>query len=165
MQQTFECSRCKKLMPVNPRLKGEQKYCGCQACQNERKRIWYRNKLATDSKYAQRQKKCRKHWRKAKPNHKYMNQYRQTHPDYTQRNRDQQQKRNQRLRNKQNKLTPSEKIVNIDPLEIASAQPKVYEMKILTPDASKKIVNIDALLIELSVYQDDKEGTMADCKY
>ena len=158
MQPTVECLNCKKTVPANVRLKGEQNYCGCKDCQNKKKRIWYRNKIATDPEYAKRQKECKKRWRNTKPNHQYMAQYRQTHPDYVKKNREQQRERNKKLREKQNKL-PSpekpEKIVKIDALDTSCEKPRIYEMKILTPERSEKIVKIDALLVELAVYQDD----------
>jgi hypothetical protein len=82
MQKTITCIHCGETVPANPRLKKDQNYCNKKACQNERKRVWYQAKIASDTEYLERQKECKKQWRKKKPAHKYQNQYRHTHPDY-----------------------------------------------------------------------------------
>ena len=72
--------------------------------------------MTTNSRYAKRQKEYKKCWREKKPNHQYMNLYRQAHPDYTKSNREQQRERSWRLREKQNKMLESEKLLKIDAL-------------------------------------------------
>jgi len=164
MQPTIICIHCKKTILANPRLKGEQQYCNDHACQNERKRIWYRNRLTTDARYARRQQRCKRRWRKQKPAHRYQNDYRQTHPDYTQKNRDQQRERNRRRRKQPTKLDTPAKIVKIDALDVSKEQTAIYEMKILKPNDTKKIVKIDSLFVQLSLCQGLKPEMTADCK-
>jgi hypothetical protein len=164
MQQTITCVCCGKTVPANPLLKGEQKYCNDNGCQNERKRIWYQHKLATDPQYANRQKRCKRRWRQQKPARWYQNHYRQTHHDYSQKNRDQQRERNRRRQKQPANLDAPAKIVKIDALAISEEQSTIYEMKILTRDASKRIVKIDPLLVQLSLYQKLKPEITADCK-
>lgn len=155
MQKTITCINCGEVVAANPCLKGNQSYCNKKACQNARKRAWYQAKIASDSEYAERQQQCKRRWRKNKPAHKYQNHYRQIHPDYVQKNREQQKERNRkyRLLIKQN---ASQKIVKIDALSSSSSsveQSNIYEMKILTPNVSQKIVKIDTLIVQIQPCQ------------
>lgn len=148
MQKTITCIHCRDVVPTNPCLKGDQDYCNKKACQNARKRSWYQTKIDSAPEYAKRQKECKKRWRKNKPAHKYQNHYRQTHPEYVENNRQKQQQRNRKRRLSNNK-DASQKIVKIDTLALSDEKPNIYEMKILTPNVSKKIVKIDALIVQL----------------
>ncbi len=51
MAVTFKCKNCKQIKPINPRLKGKQKYCGDPACQRSRKTNWHNNRMATNTEY------------------------------------------------------------------------------------------------------------------
>lgn len=158
MQKTITCIHCGAIVPANPRLKGNQTYCNKKACQNVRKRIWYQGKIGSDSDYTQRQKQCKKSWRENKPANKYQDLYRQAHPGYVKKNREQQKERNRkyRLLAKEN---ASKKIVKIDALSSSSLtneKSNIYEMKILTPNVSEKIVKIvkiDTLIVQIQPRQ------------
>jgi len=155
MQKTIKCLYCGEIVPANPRLKGNQNYCNKKACQNARKLAWYRARIASDSGYAQRQANCKQQWRKNKPANKYQNQYRHTHPAYVERNREQQKERNRKRRLSQKK-DASEKIVKIDALFSPSSsneKSNSYEMKILTPDVTQKIVKIDTFIVQIQPRQ------------
>ena len=151
MQNTICCKHCKKEVPANPRLKGNQQYCNDSECQKARKREWYQARIQSDSGYATRQKQCKERWRKFKPAHAYQKAYRETHPDYVQRNRELQIERNRkrRLLEKEN----ASKIVKIDKFDVLQEKSNTYRMRIIDPVVSKKIVKIDSLLVELQPYQ------------
>ena len=153
MQKMIHCVYCGREIPANPCLKGNQSYCNLPSCQNARKKKWYQQKIDSDLCYAARQKECKRNWRKNKPVHAYQKRYRETHPDYVVKNREQQRERNRkrRLLEKQNE---SQKIVKIDTLSGIQREPKKYMMKIVTPNVSEKIVKIDALVVELQEYQE-----------
>jgi hypothetical protein len=102
--------------------------------------------------YAARQKECKQIWRKNRPAHAYQKHYRETHPDYVKRNREQQRERN-RKRRLLEKQDESQKIVKIDTLSGIQREPRRYTMRVLTPNVSEKIVKIDALVVELQEYQ------------
>jgi hypothetical protein len=153
MQKMITCVHCGRKVLANPRLKGNQSYCNLTACQNARKKKWYQQKIDSDPDYAARQKECKRIWRKNKPAHVYQKRYRETHPNYIVKNREQQRERNRKycLLEKQNE---ARKIVKIDTLSGLPREPKKYIMKIVTPNLYQKIVKIDALVVELQEYQE-----------
>ena len=155
MQNKITCIHCGEIVIANPRLKGNQSYCNKKACQNERKRVWYQKKIASDPEYATRQEECKKRWRKKKPGHKYQDQYRHTHRDYVIINREQQRERNRKSR-ASHPTNASKKIVKIDALSaqsVSAVKSDTYEMTILTPNASEKIVKIDTLIVQIKPHQ------------
>jgi leucyl aminopeptidase len=155
MQKTFICKNCDKEKPVNIRLIVPQQYCGDAPCQRARKTEWQRQKKATDAKYCVRQQQCVKQWQQNKPFHRYMNQYRQDHPDYVAQNRDQQKVRNQKRR-----LEQQQKIVKMDALVKQLEKSTTYVMTPYQLDASQKIVKMDTLLVQLKVLQGDKPASL-----
>ncbi len=153
MPKTIICKNCGKEKPANIHLKSNQEYCGDADCQRARKAAWQRAKMAHDADYRARQKQCVTNWQISTPANKYQTQYRQQHPDYVAKNREQQKIRNQRRRQK----TCQQKIVKMDALQ---TQPEKTMSYIMTPykmDASKKIVKMDTLFVQLKVFQGDKQ--------
>lgn len=71
-----------------------QEYCSNLSCQRARKRVWQKKKLASDPDYRYNQKSSQQAWRARNPS--YMREYRGRSREYTERNRLQQQRRNQR---------------------------------------------------------------------
>jgi hypothetical protein len=90
---------------LNPRSKN-QLYCGKKECQRARKRLWQKNKMATDPDYKANQRECNRAWREKNPH--YWRGYRRNHPEYVQRNRLLQKAR--RGRRRVAKMDASEKI-------------------------------------------------------
>jgi len=161
MQETFVCEHCGKLKPINPKLKGNQRYCGAPECQRARKRQWQRHKMATDPQYRASHRESQKKWRQSYPAHLYQRQYRQQHPEYVERNRQLQRLRNQKRR--QNKA--SDVIVKMDALTHDNSA--LYLMAPLQMDASPKIVKMDPLIVQLTVLSKDSNeyfSTANDCK-
>ncbi len=150
MQKTIICKNCEKEKPANPRLKGNQEYCGDPECQRARKAAWQREKMAKDADYRADKKESNKQWRKNRPAHQYQRPYREQHPDYVEDNRNKQRIRNQKRREN----VSTEKIVKID--AFTSIEPDTYIMTPYEKDVSGKIVKMDALLVELESFQQDK---------
>lgn len=71
-----------------------QCFCSAPACQKERRRRWQRDKLKADPDYQDNQNRAQQAWIERNPD--YWRQYRETHPDYLERNRQKQQQRNRR---------------------------------------------------------------------
>jgi len=152
MQNTFICKCCNTLKPINPKLKGNQKYCGDQKCQRKRKAAWQKHKMATDINYKQSQQELVQQWRVNKPAHKYQSLYRKDHPSYVANNRAKQLNRNQKHR-----VKPfDEVIVKMDALTFK--QPLICAMTPVEMDATGKIVKMDTLLVQLQLYQRDCEA-------
>jgi hypothetical protein len=90
-------------------------------------------------------------WRTKQPLAQYQSQYRQTHPKYVQRNREQQRRRNQKRRRREMIWSPSV-IVKGD-----ACNPIKSGTYLLTPcgqvNASEVIVKGDSCVVELSVFQ------------
>lgn len=77
----------------NPRVKN-QRFCSSRACQSARKRLWQREKIATDPDYKQNRRDCQRAWYSRNPD--YWKEYRRNHPAYTRRNRELQNVRDKR---------------------------------------------------------------------
>jgi hypothetical protein len=149
MPATFRCTHCQQEKPVNPKLKGQQKYCGEIACQCARKAAWQRNRKATDPEYCQSQKEAVRQWQQNKPGHQYQKQYRIDHQDYVKKNREQQRHRNQkRVRNQ----SSDSMIVKMDALTIDKSN--LYLMTPVAENDTEKIVKMDTLLVQLQPYQE-----------
>ena len=117
------CSNCGKLFLPCRSVPG-QSFCGNPACQRARKRIWQKQKLASDTDYRDNQKSSQKAWRAA--NSEYMREYRAHHHDYVVKNRIQQSERNK-------------------------SRKKILEpAAILTPSSSSLIVKMDEIKSALS---------------
>ena len=146
------CKSCSLPKPPNLRLKGSQHYCGDPKCQRARKREWQKQKMATDAHYREHHLAAHKRWCKRRPLHCYQAQYRQTHPHYVEKNRDQQRRRNQQRR-KQAVAARVEPIVKMDAL--ADIKSGTYLLTPYAADASPKIVKMGAYLVQLQFLQPD----------
>ena len=159
MQETFICKNCDKEKPVNIRLTVPQQYCGDALCQRARKAEWQWQKKAIDADYRARQQQCVKQWQQNKPLHRYMSQYRQDHPDYVAQNRDKQKIRNQKRR--LHRLR--EKIVKMDALHKQLEKSDIYLMTPYQVDASQMIVKMDPLVVQLKLFQGDRQPFFSNC--
>ena len=86
-----KCKHCGRSFVISARHP-DQKYCTQKECQRARKNDWQRHKLASDEDYRSNQVACKTEW--LKRNTGYWKQYRKKHPEYAQRNREKQRKRN-----------------------------------------------------------------------
>lgn len=86
---------CRRYFLPNPRVK-TQRYCNRKECQRVRRRLWQKEKIASDLDYQANQRDCQKRWRKQNPD--YWRQYRMNNPLYVERNRLLQRKRDRKRR-------------------------------------------------------------------
>jgi len=86
----IQCAHCGHLFEPNPRVKN-QRYCSKKECQQARKRLWQKQKLATDPDYKTNQKESQKTWRENNPD--YWREYRERNPQYAEHNRNRQRER------------------------------------------------------------------------
>src|SRR5574341_2242944 len=100
MPPKFICTGCGLEREINPHLKGTQKYCRDPKCQRDRKRAWQKHKMSTDARYRKKHDAAQKRWCQEYPLDRYQAQYRQTHPKYVEKNREQQRARNAKRRPK-----------------------------------------------------------------
>lgn len=89
-----ECTHCGK--EFKPRVNG-QEYCSNKTCQRARRARWQRNKMSKDLDYKDNQRRCQKDWMQKHPD--YWKQYRENHPEYVERNKILQVKRDAKRRN------------------------------------------------------------------
>ena len=144
MPRTFICLHCGKTLPRNPRLK-KQKYCSLLDCQNARKRL-FDKKASPTSKGKLLQKDRNKRWRDTRPAHEYQKQYREDHPEYVKRNREQQTERK-----KQGQKDPGSIIVKTDALLLQPLRDGVYAgFKV----KKGKIVKTDTLMLQIQAQRD-----------
>jgi hypothetical protein len=79
------CAHCGRPLPLSTK-NPNQKYCGQPECQKARKRLWQKQKMASDPAYRENQRHANNEWLKNNPH--YWDQYRQSRPEYTKRNRE-----------------------------------------------------------------------------
>lgn len=94
----IKCANCGRMISANPRVK-KQKYCNRKACQRVRKNKWKQSKIEFDPDYKNDQRDYHKQWIEKHPG--YYRNYRKQHPDYCDRNRELQKKRDKKRRLKQ----------------------------------------------------------------
>lgn len=87
-RRCLACGNAFKLLPQVP----EQNHCSAPACQRERRKLWQRLKRETDPAYRDNQARAQRAWLDRHPD--YWSQYRNSHPEYVERNRDHQTARN-----------------------------------------------------------------------
>lgn len=133
--ETRCCLGCAK--SFHPRAQcPNQKYCSKLACQQTRKRRWHRNKMDTDPSYRANQKDAQSKWLSSHTG--YWRGYRAEHPDYVDRNRAQQRKRDQASR-----LAKMD--VSIGESSIPSGRYR------LTPVHTSDLAKTDAWMVNISV--------------
>jgi hypothetical protein len=106
-------------------------------------RTWKKSKYKESKKYRRKTQEHQKQWRKSYPADQYQSEYRETHPEYVNRNREQQGQRN-----KSRKTAPASLIVKTDALLL---QPREDGAYMLSKIKKKLIVNRNALSLQPSV--------------
>lgn len=144
MPGTFTCCHCGKTMPRNPRLKkNKQSYCNAPKCNQAKKSARKKERYHTDPSYRQRHLDRQKLWRATRPAHEYQLQYRESHPEYVDRNRELQAKRNCK---RKKGITPM--IVNGTPLSLQTSNDKAYA---IISVKTEKIVNGTPFLAQIHI--------------
>jgi len=145
MPGTFTCRHCGKTLPRNPRLKknNKQSYCNAPECKQAKKSARKKERYHTDPVYRQRHLDRQKIWRSNRPAHEYQQQYRESHPEYVERNRELQSKRNCTRK----KRTAS-MIVNGTPLSLQASNDNAYA---IISVKREKIVNGTPFLAQMQI--------------
>jgi len=91
------------------------------------------------------QKRRNKRWRDKSPAHAYQAAYRENHPGYEQRNREQQQ-----IRNNRRQKDPGSMIVKTDALLL---QPRYDGAYMVFKVKKQKIVKTDTLMLQMQTHQ------------
>jgi hypothetical protein len=107
MRGYFYCHHCGKSTRLNPRLKGEQKYCSEKECRKASRRVWKKQQYTNNDEYREKTKEDQKRWRAKTPANQYQKNYRDTHPDYVNTNR-----KLQKVRNKKRVTTVTSTVIN-----------------------------------------------------
>ena len=91
-----KCKFCGVWFYPHPRSKGRQVHCGAPSCKKQRKQQTQRNWQQKNPTYFHGRYENTKEWLSRHPG--YLKEYRRTHLNYEQNNRDQQKKRDQKGR-------------------------------------------------------------------
>jgi hypothetical protein len=132
------CLACASTFPANPRVPA-QNYCPRPECQLERRRLWQRQKRRSDDDYRDNQRQCQRRWRASHPD--YWQNYRADHPEYVDRNRDQ-----QRVRNAARQASPIAEMDAIPPIS-----PLVSGTYRLSPVARSEVAKMDAWIVRITL--------------
>lgn len=89
------CIYCGALIALRAQIPN-QKYCNSKPCQRERQRLWQSTKRHSDLDYLRNQAEAQRTWVAKNPD--YWRSYRDAHPEYTEKNRTAQRKRNRQSR-------------------------------------------------------------------
>jgi hypothetical protein len=84
------CAACDRAFRPRAQVP-HQRYCALAACQRERRRRWQQSKVHADADYRANQREAQRAW--ADGHGEYWREYRASHPDYTDRNRLEQRRR------------------------------------------------------------------------
>jgi hypothetical protein len=84
------CAACDRTFRARAQVP-HQRYCALAACQRERRRRWQQSKLHADADYRANQRQAQRVW--VDGHGEYWREYRASHPDYTDRNRLEQRRR------------------------------------------------------------------------
>ena len=135
-KQCVVCCLTFKPRPQSP----QQTYCSKTACQRERKRRWQRDRLQSDPDYQDNQIRAQRAWVARNPD--YWREYRATHPEYVERNRQMQW-----ARNVKSMATP---IAKMDASNHVKPLPSgFYRIQTIGPDG---IAKMDAWIVEIAVH-------------
>lgn len=146
-----QCAACGQGFRPRPQVPN-QIYCSAPECQRERRRIWQQEKRRTDPDYRDNQYRSHKDW--AKDNQAYWGKYRDDHPDYTERNRNQQQSRNQ----KRQEVPIAKMDVSAPVFPLPSGRYR------LTPVTDGRFAKMGAWIVEITVLSPICDDSAGDCK-
>lgn len=155
MSATFVCKACDRVHDRNYRLGSkEQQYCRDRSCQRQRRREYQRKKLRSPPAYDQKPKNGRHQWRPDKGSlAEYQRAYRQTHPEYTARNRQQQHQRNAKRRPNViapgNSLPAPERVI-VKMNSCTSVNPGAYHVVLKPGETLELIVKMNSCSLDFS---------------
>jgi hypothetical protein len=139
------CLACGQSFQPRPQVP-QQSYCPAPDCQRTRKRSWLNAKLETDPDYQDNQTRARQAWLERNPT--YWREYREAHPEYTDRNRVLQKARNA----KTSKTTPP--IAKMDASNVAfPLKSGRYQLSVAT---ESNIAKMDVWTVDIRVHAHHK---------
>jgi len=162
-KETFICQHCQGHFQKNPRLKGDQRYCGSICCQQSRKNKWERERLRSDSGYRAKRALAKRKWYQGYPGDRYQHAYRDHHPDYVKANQEKQRDREKQLkRGKQPSGNESvSKVVKTDPSPAPPSKRLVPRgLYVLIPYKKadgENVVKTDEFVVELRAWSGCQE--------
>ena len=155
MSSTLVCKACGLVRDRNYRLGNkEQQYCRDPGCQRQRRREYQSNRLYGQPAYDQKQRSCRSRWRHHKVSlATYQRAYRANHPDYTEKNRQQQQQRNAKRRPKV--VSKPNSVPTSDPAIVKmnscnSVKPSTYHVMLHHGETLELIVKMNSCSLDFS---------------
>jgi hypothetical protein len=145
LMESRRCAGCGRAFRLRSQVPG-QHYCSEAACQRERRRCWQRAKRESDADYRENQARAQRAW--AQSHREYWRNYRRTHPDYCERNRDGSRQR-QRDRRQRVGSSTSTKFAKMDASTPDSPVPSgTYR---LVPAAAVEFAKMDAWMVEITL--------------
>lgn len=145
------CKACGEDFRPHPQVP-MQTYCSTSECQRERRRRSQQKKRLDDPNYLGNDSDYNKYW--ATKNLDYWKRYRESHPDYVDRNRQMQQNRNQKQRDA--------KIAKVDVSALNFSLPSGRYR--LTPVTGHEIANEDSWIVEITALSAPCGFSRPDCK-
>jgi hypothetical protein len=129
----------------------EQSYCSAAACQRVRRRRWQKTKRHSDADYRENQARAQRAW--AQGHRGYWREYRRTHPQYCESNREaarQQQRRRRRARRfaKMNASRPLSRVPS-----------GTYR---IVPATAEEFAKMDAWIVEMTLISSRYEESEGD---
>lgn len=85
------CISCDTYFQIRTQVPN-QTYCSSPACQRERRQAWQRHKLQIDPDHCDNKSRAQQTWTQKNPD--YWRKYRESHPEYVNRNQSMQRERN-----------------------------------------------------------------------
>ena len=129
------CGQCFQPRAQVPR----QSYCSAPGCQLQRRKKWLRLKLQADPDYQDNQTRAQQAWSQRNPD--YWRQYRESHPDYVDRNRAQQRSRDGGPANE-----------NLAKMDASNASPPLASgLYRLIPVTGPDLAKMDVWIVEITV--------------
>jgi hypothetical protein len=135
--KTKRCLACNQEFHARPQV-SRQAYCSAPNCQKERRRLWQLNKRQTDPDYLENQMRAQQSWCDSHPD--YWKDYRAKHPEYADKNRIQQRKRNKKKKGEIAKMDVSDQVLSLPS--------GIYR---LNPISDSEIAKMAMLIVEIRV--------------
>lgn len=143
MNKKKPCKHCRRIFLI-ARNPGQQ-YCSQDDCQRARKNQWRRNARHRDADYRSNQRCANQRWQSNHPD--YWKQYRASHQEYVQRNRDK-----QRMRDKSAKIQRQAQATHLAKSDALPDKTPINSGRYwLIPVQSNHLAKSDALFVKIDL--------------
>lgn len=148
MRKKKPCKCCRRIFLI-ARNPGQQ-YCSQADCQRARKNQWRRNARHNDADYRSNQRQANQRWQASHPD--YWKQYRVSHEEYVQRNRDK-----QRVRDRSVKIQGQAQATHLAKSDALPDKKPIHSGSYwLTPVSSNHLAKSDALFVKIDLMTTDQ---------